>query len=247
MTAGPSPMLKTTRWGTARAVADQVQLITAGQLLRHYRRALFDHGQAARTAIEHHLGPTRCSSGCAYCCYSKVIVDLAEGVMMYLFLKASDQWTAALEQRLLEADRAMTAVPHRDWLLQRRPCVFLKEVAFGEGTCRVYPLRPIACASTHSVREPDQCAVPEGQHVAWVSPAAGRFWGQLHVSIMRGFSVDEPLALTLPGSVLYAHALVEGLPLPDVHRIPIADMQEGSVPREHVFDETGAARGGGHG
>lgn len=216
-------------------------LITPAQLLRNYRRDIFDFAAVASSDVAKSMGPLSCGKGCAYCCYSKVLIDLGEAALIYLHLKTSGQWTPALERKLQDADAAMTPVSHADWLPLHRPCVFLKEKGFGHGECQVYSVRPLGCAASFSVEEPAGCAEVHGRHLAWVSEEAARFFGTLHLAIMRGLGAETPLAMTIPGAVLYARALAERLPLPDVHRVSCYDLAHDES-REALFDRTGAER-----
>src|SRR6185369_10724126 len=113
------------------------RLIGPKELLRKVRTALYDWTQTVRLAVAEHEGAhASCKDGCAYCCYQKVIIDLGQGALIYLYLH--DRWTPALELRLLEADQLLTGATHADWLAQRRPCPFLQEIAFGAGRCSIY-------------------------------------------------------------------------------------------------------------
>lgn len=205
-----------------------VELISATRLLRHYRRDLFDAHALSRARLEHALGELSCSRGCAFCCYAKVVIDLGQGILIYLWLKSTGAWTSALEARLLEAEAAMAPVPHAEWLPRRVPCVFLKEYEYGKGICTVYPVRPLACATMFSAGRPADCGETGGKNLVTIhmTDAESLHFVELYGSLQQGVDVQEPLALTIAGAVLYAHALVEGQPLPEVRRVPIREMQE---------------------
>ncbi len=201
------------------------ELITPRDLLRKYRTALFDHDREARTHLEREGRHLRCERGCAFCCYAKILTDLGEGALIYLFLKATGQWSPALERRLAEADAAMTSASHSEWLPLRRPCVFLKEEAFGRGLCQVHPARPHSCASAFSVGDPVECGKVDGQpgFLRYLNEGAAKSFMGLFASIDAGLG-QEPQGMTLPGAVLYAHALIEEIPLPVVHAVPALEM-----------------------
>jgi Fe-S-cluster containining protein len=216
------------------------RLVTVRQMLRVVRERLYDVHEHGRRAIERDRGrPPTCKPDCAYCCYAKILVSVADGLVIYLSLRS--QWSPALEKKLLTADRELTAHSHAEWLPLRKPCVFLRERAFGSGSCSIYPVRPLACATTFSVTaNPADCAQPGGAELAAVvSQKFNDSFAQMMANIAVSFGESEWLIFTLPGAVLYARALVENLPPPDVHRIPL--QTPGTL--EHVFDRTGVQKG----
>ncbi len=220
------------------------RLLTTKELLRYVRTNVFDVHGFGRRAIEREHGEVTCKPGCAYCCYAKIIVHVADGIIIYLALRP--QWTPTLERKLIDADRALTAASHAEWLGKRRPCVFLREERFGKGTCSIYPQRPIACAITFSVNpDPSCCAIPGGRDLATVkSDRIGKVFGQLHADVAVSFKQTHSWMFTMPGAVLYGRALVEELPLPDVHRVALEDVREDDAGEklEDRFDRTGAER-----
>lgn len=208
----------------------QDAMVPAHQLLRRIRAGTFDVAtQSREVAAEQAGSPISCASGCAYCCYQKMTVDIAQGLAIYLYLRPT--WTPELEQRLIDADREQTRHRHVTWFEMRRPCVFLEEESFGRGTCAVYPVRPVACAATVSVGPPTDCSTVDGQAQLGVMGPAAMALGKLHLEISMGQRDDY--CRTLPGAVLAARATVEGLPPPILHKVRI-----GSGPNlEDRFDE----------
>jgi Fe-S-cluster containining protein len=205
--------------------------ISSAQLLRKVRTATFDLANEGRALVAKTEGrPVSCTPGCAYCCYQKIVLDIAQGLAIYLHLR--ERWTPALERRLLAADRDMTRSTHAAWLGQRRPCVFLKEEAFGRGTCTIYSVRPTACANTFAVGEPAGCAVVGGTNLIGALTPSALALGRLHIEIAIGQRDDD--ARTLPGAVLAARSLVEGTPEPAVHKVR---MSTGKLDLEDRFDE----------
>lgn len=196
----------------------QDAMVPVHQVLRRIRTGTFDVANEGREIIADREGkPVSCASGCAYCCYQKITVDIAQGLAIYLYLHPT--WTPELEQRLIEADREQTRHRHATWFQMRRPCVFLKEESFGRGTCTVYPVRPVGCAGTFSVGPPADCSTVDGQtQLGAVGPAAMAL-GKLHFEISMGQRDDY--CRTLPGAVLAARATIEGLPAPPVHKVTI--------------------------
>ncbi len=203
----------------------EVFVATPAMLVRRYREMIFDHGAKARAAVEREQGPVSCRAGCSWCCHSKILIDQGQAIILYLYLKRSGLWTSALERRLAQADEAMTHESHDAWFNRHEPCVFL--VASDDpmhALCSVYPVRPLACASTFSVRDPIECATLEGETAHWLDDA--RPFTEFFVGLILGAGETEVLAMTLPGAVLYAHAVLEGLPRPPVHSLPMEVLQE---------------------
>lgn len=222
-------------------------LIGAGSLVRKYRQDIAEFSRGGRGFVESQLGPLNCAERCAYCCYAKIIVSLGEGTAIYLYLKSSGLWSNELEERLREADRLMTPVPHGEWMGLHKPCVFLKETTFGEGTCQVYPVRPLGCAATYSNLDPQTCAEPAGQHVTFVNFQALKHFAELDVAMYTVMGVTGRPNMTIAGAVLTAHALCENLPRPDVHAIDgvaiaLAQKTRGTVAAAQLYDETARKR-----
>lgn len=173
-------------------------------------------------------GPVTCSEGCAYCCYQKILAHAAVGAAVYLHLLDAGRWTSVMREALAESDRAQTADSHGRWVIRRIPCPFLAERSFGKGRCTIYSARPDGCRYLFSfTKRPEKCAAPKGQSTLLIIPDGGP--GQhpprevlvrerllMEVSNMLGARWD---IFTFPGSILYAEALIEGLPDPGVFRI----------------------------
>lgn len=217
------------------------QLITRKQLLRQVRVLLFDVREHYQQVIERNTGePVTCQRGCAYCCYPKVVVGAAEGALLYLYIKEHHMWSDELERRLIESDREMTAADHAEHHAKRRPCVFLREEAYGRGSCTVYPVRPMACTTMFSIeKDPTACGVVGGRALVSVaSEGVTKVFSTMYSSLLRGLRETRCWLFTLPGAVLYARARIDGLPLPAVHHID-RDLIPDSV--ESAFDRSGKA------
>jgi len=205
------------------------QLISARELVKRLQIANFDVAKDTRERIESRLGPVTCKPECSYCCYAKILAPTYIGVFVYLYLVQQGMWTNELKKRLAESDREMTVRSHRGWLMGRRPCPFLKEKAFGRGTCTIYPVRPEACAITHSVAsDASMCAIPDQNNLCSILDARN-----LVPYLPLVASVQEycpPIITTLPASPLVAEAVLDHRPLPDVATITYPD----SYPEEEL-------------
>lgn len=223
------------------------RLITTKELVRLVRTNIHDYATLGRAAHErHHNVTVTCRAGCAYCCYQKVLVDAGQGAIIYLYLRQQGRWTPALMEALAAADKAMAPVSHHDWLATRTPCVFLKEERFGEGRCTVYPVRPIGCAATVSTAgDPPMCAVPgaKGFQALLVFDEPFKVMTDIYSNVMEAVGETEPMIMTLPAAVLYGHAMVEGLPRPDVRRIVHGAWEATGQHIEEFFDEGGPHHG----
>jgi len=206
-------------------MARRTELINSKSLLKLVRPMIFDIAVEERRNYEEAIGPVTCKRGCAYCCYQKQLAHFFEGAVIAAYLEENKLWTADLENRLRWADKALTESTHLHWVKQNVPCVFLKEKAHGVGECTVYQVRPLSCAITLSTNtDPRDCQHEDSTVLKDVSPTQVRIL-ELKAAMERGN--EEPLMLyTLPGAVLYARAKVMGLPLPDVHHVPMTQLLE---------------------
>jgi Fe-S-cluster containining protein len=217
-------------------------LLAPRQLLKKLRQDLFDYQSNARRILDESDDPSgviTCSSGCAFCCYQKIITEGGTGAMIYLHLKLEGRWSETLERRLLEADRAMTAETHAEWMTTPRPCVFLKQESFGRGHCTIYATRPLPCVITFSkVRDPIECSVVGGkaQFLAHFEKPA-EVIAEKYKTILRNAGEEQAWLMTLPGAVLYGRALLEGLPRPAVRRIGYETHLDSPRTVDEIFDD----------
>jgi Fe-S-cluster containining protein len=190
--------------------------------------------EGARAKVAGQVGPVTCSPHCSYCCHSKIVSPTHVGVFIYLYLRRQGMWTKELRAKLVQADLDMTARTHTGWLMSRRPCPFLDEKSFGQGDCTIYPVRPEACAITHSVSgDGSKCAEVGGKNLVMVldKNAVVPFLPL----VMAVQQLCKPVVTTLPGSVLLAEAAIEQLPEPAVASIPIPDREPDESSAE-LFD-----------
>jgi len=195
-----------------------------------------------RKTIEKHLGePVRCAGLCAFCCYQKIVCSLADAVPVYLYLKEHGEWTPEFAARLEIADKELTASTHRGWLSKRRPCVLLRETSFGQGSCIAYPVRPLSCVATFSVSDPPLCADGSLQTQLAVQDNGVSEWlAQVGNKILAALDQPRVEFFTLPGALLYAHALAEELPLPSVFKLGFEEARRQGVSVETLFDRQAA-------
>jgi Fe-S-cluster containining protein len=91
---------------------------------------------------------TACAAGCSYCCHQRVgilpheALALAGWLQQQLPPELATAITARIRANAARID-ALTPEQHRRANL---PCAFLVE-----GSCSAYPVRPLACASHHSL------------------------------------------------------------------------------------------------
>lgn len=111
-------------------------------------QALLDaRGEALPRAAER-----ACEAGCAACCHMPVSLTMPEALVIHAHVVASfaaDE-RESLRTALREAAAAARADEHA-YFMARRPCAFLQQPAEpdaearGEGRCRIYAVRPLAC------------------------------------------------------------------------------------------------------
>src|SRR5215475_11092427 len=141
-------------------------------MARHFHREL-DRGTAARETVAKRAGThIACSAGCNGCCCELVLVREPEALdvarwlqapenaeVKAAFLEAYPKWKAAVRdapERLAELQSAGDAKAYGEAHIQqwRRGilCAFNRD-----GTCSVYPVRPIVCRNAHAVETSERC------------------------------------------------------------------------------------------
>lgn len=100
-----------------------------------------------RFAPANKLAEIQCGAGCAWCCMQPVQVSILSAIAVAAYLKREGQG-AEVVSRL--ADYVSLLEPYenrRDRLKEcHEPCPFLHS----QGTCTVYPARPVLCRAFHS-------------------------------------------------------------------------------------------------
>lgn len=233
-------------------------VVTIPQMLRRVRTKIFDFSRFARKMVAADIGfDPPCSSGCAWCCNAKVVMDGGHGAVLAAWLHHERRWTPELVAQLEAADREMAPVSHADWITKARPCVFLKATGPGAGKCTVYPVRPMGCYCTFArTADPRACGVPGGEGLALVSPKPdlAHWLVEEHEGLLNAAGESLTWLMTLPGAVLYGNALLMGTPRPDVFRVAKEDWEAAvgkrSPPRpeedpesiENYFDRLASAQ-----
>lgn len=209
-------------------------LIGPKELLRLFRTHTFDVGKEMRRLADD-VGQINCGRGCDNCCKQKVLSTPAEGLGIYLLLRAESRWTPALEERLVAEDVYATRTSHDQWFGERRPCPFLKN-----GQCSVYAVRPVGCLSTFSTNDPKFCGdsrpPPGAGQMQINAPTAPAMWrlGTLLVALERG--IPGSGYMTLPAAVLAAARHVEKRSQRRALTLPIEKDAGGLIER---FDAAG--------
>jgi hypothetical protein len=107
--------------------------------------------------------PIACRDRCSFCCMAKVVVTAPEilRVVAHLRRTLAPEAFAALLERVRTADATTRGLSRAARLPARVPCPLLLE-----GSCSVYPVRPLVCAGWNSLDQ-GACeryfAAPEGQ------------------------------------------------------------------------------------
>lgn len=210
-------------------------VITVAQLVDRYRGVTRVAAADAKAKVAARVGPVTCRPHCSYCCYAKILSPTFVGVFIYLYLKHQGMWTPELRAKLVQADLDMTVRTHAGWLMGRRPCPFLDEKEFGRGDCTIYPVRPEACAITHSVAgDGAKCAEVGGNNLVTVVDANMLLPFLPLVLAVQRFC--KPVITTLPASVLLAEAAIERLPEPEVASVAAPEREPLVKTVEEIFD-----------
>lgn len=172
-----------------------------------------------------------CRPGCARCCHAKIILHPMDAMIVYLFLREEGRWTPEwIWTDILEAaETRYAALSHSEFMGGHVPCVFLDSSSPGRGECTIYPARPLACRATFSFEDPERCwdAMATTAFQLAVRDMSSALAECYRILTMKAGTTD---IMTLPGAVLYAAAVFEKRPLPDVVRMPPG----GDVPGEHL-------------
>lgn len=94
-----------------------------------------------------------CTSGCAWCCYQQVSVAPAEAIAIteHIHSGFSPAAMAALKGRLAALDSRTRGLNQRGRAQLKTACAFLTD-----GTCSIYPVRPLRCRGVYS-RDAGHC------------------------------------------------------------------------------------------
>jgi Fe-S-cluster containining protein len=94
-----------------------------------------------------------CKKGCTHCCSHPFLVTIAEGVILYRWLRANHKWTPALRRHIEETRGEVLGQDFEVWLLKDIPCPLLSS----DKTCSAYEARPLRCRVTYSTGDPSMC------------------------------------------------------------------------------------------
>ncbi len=120
----------------------------------------------ARVHQEQEGEAVACGTGCSYCCHAQVKVTPLEALVIFAWVAhASTPQQRTLLKRRIANNRHLTEgvdLAHRVMVKALTPCIFLKE-----GTCTIYPVRPLICRAWTSYNS-DRCkkAFESGDHTA---------------------------------------------------------------------------------
>ena len=119
-------------------------ITTRDSRLRKYERL-----QEIQVRVSNIIEPyTPCSQGCSYCCHMAVVLSEYEAGLIAKFLDRP-----YVKQPRLSIDEL--SVHHEQWLRDYTnvPCTLLTP----EGKCSVYPVRPFACRTHHTIAPDNKC------------------------------------------------------------------------------------------
>lgn len=90
-----------------------------------------------------------CTAGCASCCVVNVAVLMPEAIALVEYLRKTlpPGRSVELTERIGEHFREVRGLSEQERLSLQASCAFLD----AQGTCQVYPLRPLMCRSVSSV------------------------------------------------------------------------------------------------
>jgi Fe-S-cluster containining protein len=127
-----------------------------------------------------------CARGCSHCCHGRVEVTAPEVFLLFRFLREHPD--AARDVRIAETAAALEGLDGRAHHLAQVRCALLAD----DGSCSVYPARPIACRRAHSTdasacaavhREPAlDVRIPAAPSLQWNASSLVLGWleGSMH-------------------------------------------------------------------
>jgi len=95
-----------------------------------------------------------CRAGCGHCCVLNVAVLEPEAVTIvaYLERKLPPSQFTSLRRQIDDLHGTLRWLDDEERIRLRRPCAFLDQ----EGTCSIYPVRPLLCRGLNST-DPENC------------------------------------------------------------------------------------------
>ncbi len=125
----------------------------ADRLLNEIQRVAADAETFLQGQPENNRQLIDCGPGCGSCCIVNVAILFPEGLAIVRYLgglkKASRQ---QIGDKLEELWRAVRGLDDEERMFLRRSCAFLDE----QGSCQIYPVRPLLCRSISST-DADSC------------------------------------------------------------------------------------------
>lgn len=148
-----------------------------------------------------------CHPGCTDCCkHQRVLVDAIDGIVAFNYLRHYQRWNDDLKEQLIAEDKIISMLSSNGYA---RNCIFLEN-----GLCSIYQARPSCCGYYFG-----SCS--DGISKDTFSLISD---DELHSKTAKVL-VDKlelpSLLYTLPGSILAADRLLEGMPPPKVWSAPL--------------------------
>lgn len=139
---------------------------TRSELKEWYAARLNDIDATLNTMESIHSLACSCSRGCSHCCQHPVLISQFEAIVILEYLGQGKQRYSALRTasaavRTIKAERMdsrSTARMNQKTFVEKCfelaiPCPLLA----GDGSCGVYPVRPIECAFYRNYGPPERC------------------------------------------------------------------------------------------
>ena len=94
-----------------------------------------------------------CRKECSSCCNHPFLISIAEGILLYRWLREHRKWTPNLRRRFLETRDLVIGLSFDVWLLSDIECPCLNRLA----QCSAYEARPLRCRITYSTGHSSLC------------------------------------------------------------------------------------------
>lgn len=99
--------------------------------------------EKSKLSRDPHTPSVACKEGCSWCCYQAVAITALEAfrIAKYITEEMDQDSQLAVNENLRELDKKTRGASISKRSSLQLPCAFLKD-----GTCTIYPVRPLSCA-----------------------------------------------------------------------------------------------------
>src|SRR4051812_10907609 len=108
--------------------------ILADRAIGHIKALQIKTGHEFELQLRLETPITSCRKGCTSCCSHPFLVTIAEGLIVYRWLRENKKWTPQVRHKVEGARGQTLGLPFEIWLLSNLPCPLLDAA----GECSAY-------------------------------------------------------------------------------------------------------------